>query len=695
MGPVRVTFRRTFGLARGLYTTALATAGFLSWSALAFAFGLEEAEGLRVELAPLWAVSLAPALPFLAAILGMDVWSDERRSGRIDVLLSSPVRERDLVFGKFLGVWAITLLNIVIALVSSLAFVRMFAPALLDDVGFVSFLPGVCALAVQGMLWCAVAVAASAWFMNSAAAATTTIALLSVIPRGAWYALVKWSGAGRSAFGDMPLDAQVFDFASGFVSTGALVSCFILAVAALLFASKAVAALRCVGRGGRGFLATTWFAVFLGAVATVLAVGLAYRLDIGLDLPLGKRAMRFSARTRDILAESRGTVTVTAFLERGDPRFRPLSHFLKALSAEADAMCGVRIGVRYVDPALDLGEAGRLDREGVRRDSLVFEHGGRIVGTLHLEDDCGERACMSVIERVSLPFRRSCVYWTKGHGEASFDDYGPFGLSNISRDLALDGYGNKTIDLTSGDAIADDCALVVVAGAKNEFSAAEMNRLRNYLEGRGGRSEGGRLLVLLDSAESGGLSTLLSEWGIRPMAASLPNARTLSGTDVVVRDFATNHVVSAPFVGQQMVLDDPVSFGESAAAESASAADRRQYSPLVGVDGTCLAAAVEWGEGGSKLALRPTRIVAVGDTGFVQNAPLRKYANANRDFFLNAVKYLSGRDVMTQSGVEPDLLVSGMDRDERTRFAICSGVAFPSAMFLLLSVLVMSRRRKA
>jgi len=147
-------------------------------------------------------------------------------------------------------------------------------------------------------------------------------------------------------------------------------------------------------------------------------------------------------------------------------------------------------------------------------------NGGRIVGTLHLEDDCGERACMSVIERVSLPFRRSCVYWTKGHGEASFDDYGPFGLSNISRDLALDGYGNKTIDLTSGDAIADDCALVVVAGAKNEFSTAEMNRLRNYLEGRGGRSEGGRLLVLLDSAESGGLSTLLSEWGIRPMAVA-------------------------------------------------------------------------------------------------------------------------------------------------------------------------------
>ena len=33
MSPVRVTFRRTVGMARGLYTTALALAGFLAAAA--------------------------------------------------------------------------------------------------------------------------------------------------------------------------------------------------------------------------------------------------------------------------------------------------------------------------------------------------------------------------------------------------------------------------------------------------------------------------------------------------------------------------------------------------------------------------------------------------------------------------------------------------------------------------------------
>lgn len=694
MGPVRVTFRRTLGRACGLGTAALATALFLAWTAFAFAFGLESAEGLRVELAPLWAVAVAPALPFLAAILGMDAWSDERRSGRIDVLLATPVRERDFVFGKFLGVWTLLLSALALSLASALVSVRFLAPSLADGARLAAFIPGAAALAAQGALWCAVAVAVSAMFRSPAAAAATTVILLSAIPRGAWFALMKWSPDGRSAFGEMPLDAQVFDFASGLVSTGPLVSCAILVAAALTACSKTVAAFRCAGRGGRGYLFSTWLSLALGFVVTALAVALAWRLDMNIDLPFGERAMRFSARTRDILAESRGTVTVTAFLERGDAKFRPLGRFLRALSAEADAMCGVRINIRHVDPVLDLGEASRFDRAGVTRDSLVFEHDGRIVGTLGLDGDCGERACMSVIERVSLPFRRSCVYWTTGHGEASFTDYGPFGLSDLARDLALDGFGSKTIDLASGEAMADDCALVVVAGAKNEFSAVELNRLRNYLEGRGGRGEGGRLLVMLDAADAGGISTLLSEWGIRPKSAALANAKTLSGFDVIVRDFATNHVVSAPFAGQQIILYNPVAFAESAAAKTSSAADRRRYTPLVSVDGTCLAAAVEWGEAGSALAIRPTRIVAVGDAGFVMNGPLKSLANANRDFFLNTVKFLSGRDVMKQSGAEPGVLVSGMDRGARSRFALLTGIVFPGTLFLLMSLGVMSRRRR-
>ena len=95
MSAVGVTFRRTLGMVSGLYITALSIAGFLAASAALFAFNLDAGEGGLSSLASLWAVSVSPILPVLAALVGMEVWSDELKTGRIDLLLSSPVSERD------------------------------------------------------------------------------------------------------------------------------------------------------------------------------------------------------------------------------------------------------------------------------------------------------------------------------------------------------------------------------------------------------------------------------------------------------------------------------------------------------------------------------------------------------------------------------------------------------------------------
>lgn len=694
MNPVRVTFRRTLGQARGFYTTALASAGFLSAAAAMFAFNLDAAEGLRVRLAPLWTASLSPFLPVLAAILGMDVWSDERKTGRIDLLLASPVRERDFVLGKWLGVWTILAFNVAVSLAASWGFLLFFAPRLLEGRSFLSFLPGVAALLFQGALWCAVAVAASAFFRNAAAAATTTVVLLFALPRGIWQALKVWSPDGGMRFGEMPFDAHAYDLAAGFVSTGTVVSYAVLTVAALFAASKAIAALRCVGRGGRGLLASVWTTVGLAFACSALAVSLACRLDTTMDFPVGDAESRFTARTRSVLSESQGSVLVTAFMDVKDGRFRDVGHFLRALKAEADAQCGVQIEIRYVDPNLNADVATRLVRENVRPGSLVFERGGVVVGSLSLDEGWGERACASLIERAAHPFSKSCVYWTTGHGEASFGDHERDGMSDIARDLAQIGYGNRSIDLAGGGTIADDCALVVIAGARNEFSETELDRLRSYLAG-GGRDEGGRLLVLLDSARPGGIPTLLSEWGIRPIETRKSEDRkTISGTDVMVSEFS-GHVIVAPLAGQRVVLDAPVSFEPSAAVEGAAAgADRKSYSELLKSCGSCFAAVAESGGTGDDLAIRPTRLAAVGDLAFILNGPLKRSGHANRDFFLNIVKYLSGRDAITPSDVDADVLASDFDRASRGRFIVVSAVVFPLLYFLFLFPFVVRRRMR-
>ena len=697
MSPAGVTFRRTVGMAKSLYATAFAFAGFLAASAALFAFNLAGAEGGRAGIAPLWAVSASPALPVLAAILGMETWSDERKSGRIDLLLSSPVRERDLVAGKFLGVWFMSSVCVLASMASTLAFLKFYAPALADGASLPGFVPGFLALVLQGALWSAVSVAASAASRNAAAAATATIALLVALPRGIWFAASSWADGGRFRFGEMPLDAHAFDIASGLVSTGTVISYALFTWAALFVAVKLVSSMRLRGRGAGGARIAAVLVVLLAVSFAAVASALAWRLDTTLDLPVGGSGeTHFSARTRRILSDGRGSVVITAFLERRDPRFRETAHFLRAIKHEADAASGMAVSVRYVDPVLDIGEAQRLVREGVPRGSVAFERGGRVADWMELgESGCGERELASVLERMSTPFRRSCVYWTAGHGEALFDDYGSEGMSDIARDLALDGYGCRKIDLAGSATIADDCALVIVAGPRKDFSAVELDRLRAYLDGGGKGDGGGRVMALMGSTGPTGLASLLSEWGVRTSAPSFVNVRTISGTDAIVDSFDPGHPISRPFAGQQVVLEHPAAFSASAAASATgSGADIKRYRELLRAGGMCLAAAVERGDAASDLAVRPTRLVAVGDVGFVMNGKLRAYANANRDFFMNAVKWLSGRDALTESGTEADRLFSGMDRAARLRFAASSAVLFPLAVFVALVVVTLRRRRR-
>jgi hypothetical protein len=89
------------------------------------------------------------------------------------------------------------------------------------------------------------------------------------------------------------------------------------------------------------------------------------------------------------------------------------------------------------------------------------------------------------------------------------------------------------------------------------------------------------------------------------------------------------------------------------------------------------------------------RIVAIGDAGFVMNGQLGTRANANRDFFLNCVAYLSGTDASVASGAETNVLTTGLDRAARIHFAAVIAGAVPFVVFLLLMAVAARRRRRA
>ena len=690
MSPVRITWARTVGHAGGLYTTALSVAGFLALSAATFAFNLDRAEGGPLTLAAVWAVSVSPVLPALAALLAMGVWSDERQSGRLAMLLSVAVRERDYVLGKFLGVWTMLMAAVLLSLVSAVAALLVLAPSAASSAPLLSFAPALLVLGVQGLLWTAVSVACSAMFRHAAAAAATSVALLVVLPRAVWAGLRLWSRRGAEAFGEMPFDAQAVDGAMGAFSLGALVSCLVVALVFLLVAAKCVAATRLVGRGARALRLSTAAVVALSLAFAVLSVRLAARLDVLVEVPAVGLSDGLSPRTRAILADSSGEIAVTAFLARNDARFRPLGRLLRTLRSVSASLGGARLELRFVDPRWDVAAAERLAARGVTEESLLFEKGRRSVA-LPLKDGFGERPCASAIRRLTPQLRRSRVYWTSGHGEAALDGYGVYGLSDIARELVREGYRNAPIDLTATAAVPGDSALVVVSGPRDGFARVELDRLDAYLRA------GGRLLVFLGAAGEGdGLASLLSAWGLKAVPAPRPaEAKTLTGTDVVVSSFAA-HPVSAPLRGSRILLDRPTAFAPSAAVTSGAGADRIVFSALASSGDSALAAAVERGAGaGDDLAIRPTRIIAVGDATFALNGTLAARANANRDFILNSVAYLSGADVPGADGSsEAGALVSGLDRASRRRLVAVTAVGVPATVFLLLAGLTLRRRRR-
>ncbi len=687
MSPARVIGRRTAGSIVSWYSSALAIGGFLAVTAIAFVLNLNAADGGRLTALAVWAMSVSPIVPVLASVLAMDTWSGERQSGRIDSLLSLAISEGELVLGKFLGVWVVVAFVTGLSLAASLGVLAGFAPAALAGFRFSACLPALGALWLQGALWCAMAVAVSAMFTRGAAAACTSIALTAVLPRALWAGWMAWTRDGRVGFGELPLDAQIVDMATGLVPVDVVLAYLALTCLALFVATRFVKALRLVGNGARGQRLATAAAVALALVFGALLIGLAARTELTLEVPVANRGSELSRRTRSLLSEATGNITLTSFVSRRDPRFREIARLMRQIRRESIAVGGARVELQYVDPNWDLGMADRLVRRGVTEESLVIENGRRLA-VVPVKEGLGERNWAVALQRILTPPRRRVIYWSVGHGESAFDAYGVFGMSDIARELVQEGYRNQPIDLAAGPQIPGDCALIVVAGAREDFSRVELGRVDAYLR------EGGRLLVLLGSEQSGGLVSKLPSWGLRAVRQPLPEAKTLSGSDVLVSSFSA-HAIAAPLRHSRVILEKPVAFQPSAVAETGAGVDRTEFIPVASVGDAAVVAAVERGAGaGQDLAIRPMRIVAIGDATMVMNGPLAARSNANRDLFLNCVAYLSGTDVPGADGSDAERLDSAMDRDCQFRYVLTAAVGIPLAVFLLMSVWILRRRRR-
>lgn len=458
----------------------------------------------------------------------------------------------------------------------------------------------------------------------------------------------------------------------------------------------------------RGLKATTVLAVLLGVVLCVLVVVLAYRADLSWEVPIGSVRV-VSERTRDVLAETQGTIRIVCFMERSHPVFRPLSRLLRGLQQASKGVAGAEIVVEYVDPRWDVARAGQLVERGVPQNALQFEQrrGRRVVVTLDemlsrpsqerineaLEGRIsgggwgvfrGEVVCATAIARLSRPREQLPLYWLQGHGEVSYQEYDElYGYSDIAREIRNQGFEIRELNLPGLQQIPDDCQVLLIAGVRFALTSEEVALIELYL------SSGGRVLALLTPQTRSGLEPLFERWGIgvTPFVAVSP--RTITGQETVISEFA-NHPVTRELRNASLVFNLASCLDINASSERVSDADKaevvalalsdeqgwgeleplnfpRTFDPQSELKGPVVVAALSerGGRAAQDVAYRPGRLCVIGETGFVMNSMLATRASANRDFLLNVLGWLAGIEGGTGASVGGDAtLVTGFSRSD-------------------------------
>ena len=292
---------------------------------------------------PLVFIVLLPALT-------MRSWAEEQRQGTAEILLTLPIRERELVLGKFLAAWALLGLMFLLTL-----------PLPLGAALFGSFDPGPIASQYLGALLLggaglALGLLVSALSANQVSAFLISVALLLVLTLiGRLPALLPLPAWLAGALNALSLDYRFDSFRKGLFDSRDAVYFLVLITGFLVFASRALY-LRRFGRArSRGKSRELLLAALLAAcLAFVLADSA--RFFARLDLTRG-RAYTLSPVTRAQFARIPERVRITYYLSDSLRSLSPEPARVIDLLQEYAAGSRGKVSVAVRDPERD----GSLD----------------------------------------------------------------------------------------------------------------------------------------------------------------------------------------------------------------------------------------------------------------------------------------------------------------------------------------------
>ncbi|MFV0336643.1 MAG: Gldg family protein [Chthoniobacterales bacterium] len=209
------------------------------------------------------------------------------------------------------------------------------------------------------------------------------------------------------------------------------------------------------------------------------------------------------------------------------------------------------IDIEYIDPMRNLDRARQLQAEykfAAEDNFIILTYDGRSKfvpisdmvdfdmtpmmtgGQPRIISFKGEQAFTSALISLLDPeFRK--IYVTTGHGESSFAEGGEMSvLASYAKRLNTEIF---PLNLGATLKIPDDAAIIIIAGARFDFSPQQVELLKNYWKGDG------RILLLLDpNAKTPRLDAFSAELGVLPLDQRVLRTLPLGFTTGILRDVA-------------------------------------------------------------------------------------------------------------------------------------------------------------
>ncbi len=186
-----------------------------------------------------WMSTIIVLLLFIAPMFTMRLLAEEKQSGTIELLLTSPLRDWELVVGKFLaalGLWlallAVTLVYVVI--------LKIFG-----DPDFIPIITGYVALILIGAAMLAVGLLSSALAPNQIVAVVVAFAILLVLwIAGALQNVFGASSAIGSIFAYLAINGHTDDLMKGVVDSRDIIYYLSVVVGCLFISTRLIEARR-------------------------------------------------------------------------------------------------------------------------------------------------------------------------------------------------------------------------------------------------------------------------------------------------------------------------------------------------------------------------------------------------------------------------------------------------------------------